>query len=195
MRAGTAYKNQDGEDNSGDIPCSARASASTSTSTSTTGDGGYSSTETGGYYGSGGYQPPPPPPPPPPSDVGGSSDGSGDGSGSDSSGDEGAPKEKSGNGRSSSPEFWKEQKEKTFLYQKIDSNGKHLKFGITKHPETRYTKEQLKGGKLKIIAHGSRSEMLALERKLHQTLPIGPEEGQTFYIKKQENQGFKPPPY
>ena len=37
--------------------------------------------------------------------------------------------------------------------------------------------------------------MLALERELHEKLPIGPEEGQSFYIKKQVEQGLKPPPY
>jgi hypothetical protein len=34
-----------------------------------------------------------------------------------------------------------------------------------------------------------------LERQLHETLPIGPEERQSFYIQKQVEQGMKPPPY
>jgi hypothetical protein len=37
--------------------------------------------------------------------------------------------------------------------------------------------------------------MLALERNLHETLPIGPEEGQSFYIQKQLARGLRPPPY
>jgi hypothetical protein len=37
--------------------------------------------------------------------------------------------------------------------------------------------------------------MLELERNLHETLPIGPEEGQKFYIQKQINKGLRPPPY
>jgi hypothetical protein len=37
--------------------------------------------------------------------------------------------------------------------------------------------------------------MLSLERQLHETLPIGPEERQLFYIQKQVQKGLKPPPY
>jgi hypothetical protein len=59
----------------------------------------------------------------------------------------------------------------------------------------RYTSEELAGGRLKIIAQGARKEMLRLERNLHETLPIGPEEGQSFYIQKQIERGLKPPPY
>lgn len=62
-----------------------------------------------------------------------------------------------------------------------------LKFGITKNPETRYTKDQLGGGRLKNIASGDKKEMLSLERKLHEKLPIGLEEGQKFYIKNRWN--------
>jgi len=36
--------------------------------------------------------------------------------------------------------------------------------------------------------------MLSLERNVHEKLPIGPEEGQKFYIKKQVEQGLKAPP-
>ncbi len=81
------------------------------------------------------------------------------------------------------------------LYQKVGPKGEHLKFGITKNPNTRYTKEQLGGGRLKEIARGDKKEMLSLERKLHKKLPIGSEEGQKFYIRKQVEQGLKPPPY
>ena len=83
----------------------------------------------------------------------------------------------------------------TSLYQKIGPDGEHLKFGIAKDPATRYTLEELGGGRLKILATGIRSEMLKLERALHETLPIGPEEGQKFYIQKQIDKGLIPPPY
>ncbi|MBX9703203.1 MAG: hypothetical protein K2X39_03530 [Silvanigrellaceae bacterium] len=81
------------------------------------------------------------------------------------------------------------------LYQKIGPNGEHLKFGISKNPGTRYTATELNGGKLKIIAQGSRKEMLRLERNLHSTLPIGPEERQKGYINIQAAKGYKIPPY
>jgi hypothetical protein len=37
--------------------------------------------------------------------------------------------------------------------------------------------------------------MLRLERELHETLPIGKEEGQDFYRRKQIDKGLRPPPY
>ncbi len=84
----------------------------------------------------------------------------------------------------------------TVLYQKVDKDGNHLKFGIAKIPEkNRYTTKQMNGGKLKILARGEKKDMLKLERDLHETLPIGPEEGQKIYIKKQVEKGLKPPPY
>ncbi|MCU1320814.1 MAG: repeat-associated core domain protein [Acidobacteriaceae bacterium] len=83
----------------------------------------------------------------------------------------------------------------TVLYEKIGANGEHLKYGITNNPATRYSPGQLAGGRLKILARGSRSEMLRLERSLHEALPIGPEEGQGFYVNKQVGNGLKPPPY
>jgi len=83
----------------------------------------------------------------------------------------------------------------TYLYQKVGAQGEHLKFGITDNPATRYTAAELNGGSLRIIGQGERSEMLSLERQLHETLPIGPEERQLFYIQKQAQKGLKPPPY
>lgn len=83
----------------------------------------------------------------------------------------------------------------TYLYQKMGAEGEHLKFGITKNPATRYTQEELAGGQLRIMGQGSKEEMLQLERKIHETLPIGPEEAQKFYIQKQVQKGLKPPPY
>src|SRR5205814_6768761 len=70
----------------------------------------------------------------------------------------------------------------TYLYQKVGAQGEHLKFGITKNPATRYTQEELAGGRLKILTEGPRKDMLQLECNLHETLPIGPEEAQNFYI-------------
>jgi len=83
----------------------------------------------------------------------------------------------------------------SYLYQKVGKLGEHLKFGITDNPATRYTAAELNGGRLRIIARGERSEMLRLERELHETLPIGPEERQLFYIEKQVENGLRPPPY
>jgi RHS repeat-associated protein len=83
----------------------------------------------------------------------------------------------------------------TYLYQKVGPDGEHLKFGITRDPATRYPQQELGGGRLKILTSGPRQEMLRLERSLHETLPIGPEEGQKFYIQKQINRGYLPPPY
>jgi RHS repeat-associated protein len=86
-------------------------------------------------------------------------------------------------------------KPEAYLYQKIASNGSHFKFGISANPVTRYTSSQLAGGRLKILAQGTRSEMLRLERGLHKTLPIGPQERQLQYIGVQVKSGLKPPPY
>ncbi len=60
----------------------------------------------------------------------------------------------------------------TFLYQKVGAGGEHLKFGITVNPATRYTAAELQGGQLRILAQGERSEMLGLERRLHETLDL-----------------------
>ena len=81
------------------------------------------------------------------------------------------------------------------LYQKVDASGKHLKYGITKNPATRYTQKELAGGRLKILAEGPRNERLKLERDLHSNLPIGPGEGQKIYIEIQKAKGLKPSPY
>ncbi len=86
-------------------------------------------------------------------------------------------------------------KDLTYLYQKVGPSGEHLKFGITKTPGSRYTEEELAGGRLKILAEGSRKDILQLERNLHETLPIGREEGQGFYVQKQIDKGLTPPPY
>lgn len=82
-----------------------------------------------------------------------------------------------------------------YLYQKVGAQGEHLKFDITKNAATRYTQEELAGGRLRIIGQGERSEMLSLERQLYETLPIGPQKRQLFYIQKQIKKGLKPPPY
>ena len=83
----------------------------------------------------------------------------------------------------------------TYLYQKVGAAGEHLKFGVTVSPATRYSAADLNGGRLRIIARGERSDMLRLERQLHETLPLGPEELQLYYIQKQIANGLRPPPY
>ncbi len=83
----------------------------------------------------------------------------------------------------------------TYLYQKLGPNGEHLKYGITNDPDGRYTKSELNGGRLKILGSGSREDMLKLERDLHETMPIGPEEGQEFYQDIQAGKGYSVPPY
>jgi hypothetical protein len=83
----------------------------------------------------------------------------------------------------------------TYLYEKVGPNGEHLKYGITNNPKGRYSPSELKGGRLKILAKGSRSDMLDLERNLHETMPIGPEEGQSFYEDIQAGKGLATPPY
>lgn len=83
----------------------------------------------------------------------------------------------------------------TYLYQKVGATGEHLKFGITNNPLTRYTQQELAGGRLRILAQGARDEMLKLERSLHMNLPIGPEEGQKIYLEIQKAKGLKIPPY
>jgi len=70
-----------------------------------------------------------------------------------------------------------------------------VRFFRVNQPATRYTAAELNGGSLNIIAQGQRSDMLNLERNLHSTLPIGPEEGQLFYIQQQAAKGLIPPPY
>ncbi|WP_332852401.1 RHS repeat domain-containing protein, partial [Duganella sp. S19_KUP01_CR8] len=82
-----------------------------------------------------------------------------------------------------------------YLYQKVDAGGQHLKYGTTINPTTRYSAKQLNGGRLKILAQGTSEDMLKLERDLHETLPIGPEEFQKFYIQMQTDKGLLPPPY
>ena len=83
----------------------------------------------------------------------------------------------------------------TSLYQKLGADGEHLKYGISNNPATRYTQEQLNGGRLKVIADGTREKMLELERNLHSTMPIGPEEGQSIYQNIQKSKGLRLPPY
>jgi RHS repeat-associated protein len=80
----------------------------------------------------------------------------------------------------------------TFLYQKLGPLGQHLKYGITKNPITRYSGKRLLGGKLNLVAWGSKEKMLQLERLLHETLPLGPEERQFIYVIKQMMNGLKP---
>jgi hypothetical protein len=79
--------------------------------------------------------------------------------------------------------------------KRVGTDPKGLKYGYTKNPETRYTQAEMNGGRLNILAYGPKEDMLELERNLHENLPIGPEEGQTFYIWIQVAKGLRPPPY
>ena len=54
---------------------------------------------------------------------------------------------------------------------------------------------EMNGGRLNILAYDPKEDMFALERNLRENLPIGPEEGQTFYIWIQVAKGLRPPPY
>ena len=53
----------------------------------------------------------------------------------------------------------------------------------------------MNGGRLNILAYGPKEDMLALERNLHENLPIGPEEGQTFYLGIWVVKDLRPPRY
>ena len=72
--------------------------------------------------------------------------------------------------------------------------GKHLKYGIFKEGTIRYTKWELAGGRLRIIGHGSKEEMLEIERFLHENFPLGIEEGQKVYFRRQMERGMINPP-
>ena len=87
------------------------------------------------------------------------------------------------------------KEEINYLYQKLSAAGEHLKYGVTNNLKGRYSITKLAGGRLKVLAQGLREDMLKLERDLHETLPIGREEGQDFYIQKQVEKGLTPPPY
>jgi hypothetical protein len=82
------------------------------------------------------------------------------------------------------------------LYQKVGSNGEHLKYGIAKNEFkksgalTRYTEKELGGGRTRLLAAGSKQDMLTLERYLHENMPLGPEEGQDFYKQLQATSGY-----
>ncbi len=88
---------------------------------------------------------------------------------------------------------------KLFLYQKVGPkiNGieKHLKFGVAQDLRTRYSQVELGGGRLKQLAFGDATEILALERNLHRSLPLGLEEGQKAHGRIQAANGLRPPPY
>jgi hypothetical protein len=81
----------------------------------------------------------------------------------------------------------------TYLYDKLSAAGEHLKYGVSYDPLTRYTSGELAGGRLNILASGPREQILQLERNLHETLPLGLEERQSFYIDIQVRKGLLPP--
>jgi hypothetical protein len=57
---------------------------------------------------------------------------------------------------------------------------------IADNPQRRYTAAKLRGGVLRILAVGERETMLAIERYLHENEPLGPEEGQSYYVKNRQ---------
>jgi RHS repeat-associated protein len=59
------------------------------------------------------------------------------------------------------------------LYALLDKNGKFLKWGVSQDASTRYSKEQLNGGRTIVIGRGARSEMLWIERALTEKYPGG----------------------
>jgi RHS repeat-associated protein len=85
----------------------------------------------------------------------------------------------------------REGEPKAYLYQKVGPKEEHLKFGVTDDLSKRYTSSELSGGRLRKLAEGSRDEMLQLERQLHSTLPLGPEERQRQYFEIQLRKGYR----
>lgn len=70
------------------------------------------------------------------------------------------------------------QSKTTYLYQQVDAQGGHVKFGVAVNPATRYSAEQLNGGRLHVLVSGSRAQMLQTERFMHSIIQPGPGEGQ-----------------
>lgn len=54
---------------------------------------------------------------------------------------------------------------------RFDAEGKFQKWGITQDTNTRYSSEDLNGGRLRPYRTGSRSEMLKRERRLVERFP------------------------
>jgi hypothetical protein len=74
-----------------------------------------------------------------------------------------------------------------WIYDKVSATGEHLKYGLTNNLAQRYSASKLAGGSLRVLAGGARAEQRALERYLHSTLPLGPEEGQAYYQQLQKD--------
>jgi hypothetical protein len=62
----------------------------------------------------------------------------------------------------------------TYLYELVDENGNHLKYGITSNPDTRYTHAFMADKRMLILGEGSRRDMYVLENRLITTNPRGP---------------------
>src|ERR1700685_1271232 len=57
------------------------------------------------------------------------------------------------------------------LYALVDSNGKFLKWGVSQDASSRYSKNQLNGGRVVVVGSGTRDEMISLERALTESMP------------------------
>jgi hypothetical protein len=62
----------------------------------------------------------------------------------------------------------------TYLYELVDENGNHLKYGISSDPYHRYTQEFMKDKYMNIIDQGSRRDMYRLEHEMILNNPRGP---------------------
>ena len=78
---------------------------------------------------------------------------------------------------------------------KIPANSMSVGRNLTLLRNYGYISEKKVGKRKEIKITPLGEEMLALERTLHKTLPIGPEEAQVFYINIQKSLGLKTPPY
>src|SRR5690606_19540534 len=65
----------------------------------------------------------------------------------------------------------KSDKLEATLYQRVDKEGNHMKWGVSKNPKTRYSKKELIGHEVKGKKTGPRDEVLSLERKLTERYP------------------------
>lgn len=63
---------------------------------------------------------------------------------------------------------------KAYLYDLVDNEGNHLKYGITQNPNARYTRAFMQDKQMFILNQGSRRAMYELESELIRNNPRGP---------------------
>jgi hypothetical protein len=100
-----------------------------------------------------------------------------------------------------SPQIWRDpqglgpinpQQAMYYLYDFVDKNGVHQKYGFTNDLDTRYSVEELSGGRLiELIKSPDKGKVLGLERLLHKNIPPGPKEGQSCYRAIQKSNAAK----